>query len=254
MKTLFFTVTFTLFVLLFSCDCPIKPSYRLVLPELPGHWEEFPGKPHWRLEWINGNAAWQDWEGLEVPEISINQEWTTAVLALPFWPERGLLPGMMRPSGALFPWDVSGETIVLSWKAGVEAFFWKEMVLADRPAAAAENRLPWYFDWPRFRELMESENIPSIVCQNPWLADWKSIAQKTILSGFDRRRIVSRSFSGLAIPGLAGRWIGSSPFTEALETAPGSPLLLMVTDEPDTWVSEGAVLRCSSSGWVYLEH
>jgi hypothetical protein len=122
---------------------------------------------------------------------------------------------------------------------GVDAFFWKE-------------RLPWYFDWPRFRGLFEGEAINEIVRQDPWLADWRDISRRTVQSGFDRRRIVPRVLTKLSIPGLDGYWIGSSPFAEPLETEEGGPLLLMVTDVPDTWVSSGAVLKCSTSGWVII--
>ena len=238
--------------LLASCDYnPVRSLYRPVLPDLPSAWEEILGEAEWRLEWINESGAWQEGEGRIAPDISIQPDWATPVIAWPFWSEKGLLPGAMKPSGALFPWDVSGETIVLSWKGGVETVFWKEMAAASRSAEAANNRLPWYFDWPRFRELMENDAIPGNVRQNPWLADWKDIAAKTVLSGFDRRRISSRPSLELVIPGMDGRWIGSSPFMLPLEAGPGGSLSLNVFDEPDVWVSTKAVLKCSRSGWVY---
>ena len=184
------------FFLLAACKNDLmRSSYKPVFPDLPSHWDEILGEAHWRFEWVDENGSWQWWESQksgEAPDLSISHEWTIPVLAWPFWPERDLIPGMMKPAGALFPWDAAGEKLVLSWKAGVEAVFWKEMILAERPTDASAERLPWYFDWMRFRELLESENIPSNVRQNLWLADWKSIAQKTVLSGFDRRRIVSR--------------------------------------------------------------
>lgn len=242
-----------LILALVSCNGPLRSSYRPVLPKLPEHWEDLLGLPHWRLEWINESGAWQEWEGMKVPEISLCQEWTIPVLAWPFWPEKGLLPAMMRPCGALFPWDASGGKLALSWKGGVDGVFWKEMALAERSSSASEGRLPWYLDWPRFRDLMESENIPLNVRTNPWLADWKSIAQRTVQMGFDRRRIVSRTFLLLAVPGLGGRWTGSSPFESPLEVSLGEQLSLLVCDVPDVWVSSGAVLKCSSSGWVYRE-
>ena len=242
------------FTLPVSCvENPVRSSYRLLLPDLPDHWLEILGEAQWRLEWVNENGAWQEWEGRDLPDIRITPEWTIPVLAWPFWPERGLLPGMMRPSGALFPWDACGDTLALSWRSGVEAVFWKEMSLAERPDEKSGERLPWYFDWPRFRELMESADIPGNVRQNPWLPDWESIAQKTILSGFDRRRIVSRTFSELTIPGMGGRWIGCSPFEPPLEAAGDYSLTLNVTDAPEAWVSDRAFLKCSGSGWVYRE-
>jgi hypothetical protein len=164
-------------------------------------------------------------------------------------------PALMYPAGAIFPWDVSAGKINLSWEGGVPAVFWKELASA-LPAAlsatgsSAAKRLPWYFDWPRFRELLESGNIPEAVRQDLWLADWKSIAQKTVQSGFDRRRIVSRPLTKMSVPGLNGRWAGSSPFAPPVDAPPGGPLQLMVSDIPDTWVSTLGVLKCSTAGWV----
>ena len=255
MKYRFFIALLVLFVLLAACENgPIRSSYRPVLPELPGHWKEILGEPNWRLEWVGEEGTWQEWEGgpgSSPPGLSLIQEWTTAVLAWPFWPARNLLPGMMRPGGALFPWDVYGGMLALGWEGGVAAVFWKELALAERSSAAAEGRLPWYLDWPRFRSLLfEDETISDAVRRDPWLADWKDIAGRTVKSGFDRRRIKSRSFTELTIPGLGGRWIGSSPFAPPLDTPVDGSLCLNVSDVPDTWVSSGAVLKCSTAGWV----
>ena len=254
MKIRFFAGILFSLLLLAACENgPILSSYRPVLPELPGHWKEILGAPRWRLEWISEGGTWQEWEGSSgqlPPGLSLIQEWTTPVLAWPFWPARDLLPGVMRPAGALFPWDVNGDLLTLSWEGGAAAIFWKELAAADRTTTAAEGRLPWYLDWPCFRELVKSGNIPEAVRQDPWLADWKSIAQRTVQSGFDRRRIVSRSFTEITIPGLGGRWIGSSPFAPPLDAAPDGPLYLKTADTPDTWVSSGAVLKCSTTGWV----
>jgi len=250
--------------LLAACqDGPIRSSYRLVFPPPPEHWMDFlagmsaenSGGPHWRVEWVAEGGSWREKEigpGGGTPDIPLIQEWTTAVLAWPFWPELDLLPGMMRPLGALFPWDAAGGNLLLSREGGVEAVFWKEMAAADRNTAAAEGRLPWYFDWPRFRELLESGNIPEAVRQDLWLPDWKSIAEKTVQSGFDRRRIVSRTFTTLVVPGLGGHWIGSSPFAPPVDAAPDGSLTFNVTGTPDTWVSSIGILKCSSSGWVFI--
>jgi len=243
-------------VFIASCGGDLnQASYRPLLPLIPDHWQEILGEPHWKLEWLEEGGVWQKWEGApgsEPPDISLVAEWTTPILAWPFWPERNLLPGAMRPSGALFPWDASGGTLKLSWKGGVDAFFWNELAIAERSTLAASGRLPWYFAWPRFRELFESENISEAVRQDPWLADWQDISRRTVQSGFDRRRIAARSSTELAIPGLDGVWIGSSPFAEPLNAEPGEALIVNAADAPDTWVSTGAVLKCSTSGWVVI--
>jgi len=258
MRTTFFTVMLPLLVVLAACEnSPIRPSYRLLLPELPEHWKEILDEPHWRLEWVGEGGALLEKElspGQSPPGLSFMPEWTTPVLAWPFWPERELLPGMMRPAGALFPWDACGDKLRLNWEGGVHALFWKELALAERPSAPATaseaRRLPWYFDWPRFRELLESQNIPEAVRNDPWLADWKSIAQRTVQSGFDRRRIVPKTLARFDIPGLGGRWIGSSPFAPPLDAPEDGPLTVGIGDTADTWVSVDGVLKASSAGWL----
>jgi len=245
-------------ILAFLAGCDINPilhSYRPILPDPPGHWETVLGKPHWRLEWVDEKGCWRDCSvtpGAEAPGISPGPEWTTAIFAWPFWPDRDLEAFMMKPAGALYPWDVSGDRILLSWEGGVEAFFWKEMAGTEHAASAAEGRLPWFFDWLRFRDLLyESENIAIAVRQDPWLADWKEIARKTVQSGFDRRRIAARKCTVFTVPGMAGFWINSSPFALPFEVPPGGSLTLNVWDNPDTWVSKAGVLKCSSAGWVW---
>ena len=249
--TIFFGVLFCT-VLMASCDnSPIGSSHRPVLPVLPSNWNEVLGEPHWRLEWIGEGGSWQEWEGPRgaEPEISLPPEWTTPVLAWPFWPKAALVPGLMRPAGAFFPWDAADGKLILSWKGGVEAYFWKELAAN----AAAMGRLPWYFDWPRFSELLESEDIPENVRLDPWLVDWRELGRKTAESGFDRRRIKSRTLREQIIPGLDGRWIGSSPFAPPLDAPEGGPLQLMAGELSDTWVSAGKILKCSASGWVLIE-
>ena len=252
-KRIFFGALVIVIVLAACRDAPISASYQVVLPDLPAAWGEIPGAPHWRLEWVDGDGFWQEREigpGKDIPALPLIQEWTTPVLAWPFWPDRNLHPGTMRPSGALFPWDVSGKKITLSWRGGVDAVFWKELALAERSSAV--KRLSWYFDWPRFRELFSEEGtIPENVRRDPWLPDWKEIAGKTVASGFDRRRIVSRKFTELVIPDFGGLWAGSSPFALPIEAPPGGPLRVKVAATPEAWVSGAGMLKCSASGWVW---
>jgi len=232
-----------------------QENYSPLLPVIPPHWESILEKPHWRLEWLNEKGAWETWEGppgSEPPHISPITEWTTPVLAWPFWPERNLLPGIMRPAGALFPWDVFGDKLKLSWAGGVDAVFWKELAAAERLTAAGDGRLPWYFDWPRFRELFDNETLSETIRLDPWLADWRDISRRTVQSGFDRRRIAARTFTEIVIPGLDGYWVGSSPFAEPLDVTPDGHLILNAAGTTDTWVSSAAVLKCSTAGWVLL--
>ena len=242
-------------VLLASCDegpthSPQKPG----LPKLPESWNDVLGEPSWRLEWVGEDGRWQEWigpPGSEPPNLTLIEEWASAVLAWPFWPEWDLTPGVMKPAGALFPWDSTGDKLNLSWKGGVEAVFWKEMAAAC--GSADSTRLPWYFDWPRFREILGSDDIPGDVSEDLWLVDWRELGIRTVQSGFDRRRITQKKYTEITIPGLEGRWISSSPFAHPLDASPETPLCLKVTDSVNTWVSSTAILKCSTTGWVLRE-
>jgi hypothetical protein len=150
----------------------------------------------------------------------------------------------------LFPWDTSGENLVLSWEGGIDAVLWKELAAVKRQDTKDE-RFPWLFDWPRFREIMESEDISDVVRQDPWVVDWKEVGRKTVESGFDRRRIKTMKFTAIEIPLIDGRWLSSSPFAPVLEPASGKPLALEVSDAVGVWVSAKGILKCSTSGWIY---
>ena len=238
-------------------DNPIQSYYQPVLPELPIHWKDIPGDPHWRIQWIGENGNWEEDivpPGKALPRLNLVQEWATPLISWPFWPELNLLPGMMRPCGALFPWDSYGDKLMLGWEGGVIACFWKELATSDRPTPASAGRIPWYFDWPRFRELLSSDNIPVPVRHDLWLPDWKNIAEKTVQSGFDRRRIVSRIFTEISVPGFGGRWIGSSPFAPVIEADNEDSLNIKVSGNTDTWISAEGILKCSSSGWIFIAY
>jgi hypothetical protein len=257
MKCNYLIGIFILTVLLANCnDGPIPSSERPVLPVLPDDWSEILGEANWRLEWIGDNGIWHKYDlktGAPAPGLNLPLEWTTPVIAWPFWPERDLFPGMMHPAGALFPWDARGNNLVLSWKGGVDAVFWRELALADRTSTKAEGRLPWFFDWPRFRELMQSDDINALAKQDPWVVDWKEVSRKTVESGFDRRRITSRKFKEIEIPDLKGRWVSSSPFSASLTAPKDGPLVLAVSDAVCAWISADGILKCSTSGWIYRD-
>jgi hypothetical protein len=257
MKTSFFWRSFAALALLAIAGCgPAPASYRVELPSLPPAWDEILGPPHWRLEWYNEAGQDAFWEGAASekgpPALSFMDEWASPVLAWPYWPEKGLFPGNFRPAGALFPWDAPKGRLVLTWKAGVDAVLWRELAAAFGEKPAGTPRFPWYFDWPRFRELLEGDLIAEEVRQDRWLADWKAIGRKTAESGFDRRRISPPALTEVRIPGLEGRWIGASPFAPPLDAAEGEPLCLFAGDSPAVWVSAKGVLHCSKDTWIFL--
>jgi hypothetical protein len=138
-----------------SCAMDTAPSYCVVFPALPDTWREVLGEPRWRVVWISpqGEQTLES-DGKDAPLVDPLIEWTTPVIAYPFWPERGIRADMMKPAGALFPLDVNGGTIKLSWQGGVEAFIYKELASTPPEATSGTPRRPQYFNWPRFRELL----------------------------------------------------------------------------------------------------
>ncbi|MDR3343333.1 MAG: hypothetical protein LBT14_11220 [Treponema sp.] len=257
-QVFFFWGVFSIF-LLGGCDPgAFDTVYRLELPPAPSAWVEILGVPHWRVAWISPEGAWEAQETADtgVSGIRVLQEWTNPVIAYPYWPERGILPEVMRPAGALFPFDVDEGRIRLSWRGGVDVLVYLE--LAAQAAAGSGDgvktpRLPHYFNWPRFRELLEDTSIPEAVRYDPWVVDWQSIVYKIVQSGFDRRRIVPQVREELSIPVPQGnRWIGASPFAEPVNREAGDSLHLLVTSKVDTYLSSAGILRCTKGVWIWL--
>jgi hypothetical protein len=257
-QTLCFWGGISLMSVLISCKGPIiSPSYRIVLPALPLAWEMVLGPPLWRLEWLAPDGRLRSREGPEaaLPEADLPAEWASPVLAYPFWPDRGLLPGCMRPAGAIAPFDAEGSGLRLSWEAGPEAWFYR--ALAQGAAAAgslpSDGRSPDRFNWPRFRDLLRNGDIPPEIRADPWLADWEDIAVYTVQSGFDRRRVKARPRepAAIIIP-CPGPWAGASPFTEIRLWEAGETVRVEATVDADTLVSPGGVLRYNRDGVVWI--
>ena len=226
--------------------------YILEMPGLPPAWEVLLGSPYWRVEWLNseGRAETAIVRGNGGAAVSLPATWVSAVSAAPFWPDRGLGPGIFRPAGAIFPFDVSGKSLVLSWQGGVDANLYWELAAACGEAGQNSVRLPWNFNWPRFRRLFAGPTLNADVRADPWLADWSGIAAKIVQSGFDKRRLVPEARSDMEIPVNPGPWIGTSPFAAPLlfEAVPVFP----VRPAADTWVSAGGILRCNTETWILL--
>jgi hypothetical protein len=180
----------------------------------------------------------------------------------------------MRPAGAVFPYDAAGSHIRLSWEAGVEAAFYLDLAAAAERAgwggAATDGdssgetgdgvsamphplRHPRYFDWPRFRDLLRGDAIPPEIRADPWCADWRSIAARTVQSGFDRRRIkpVEREPLKVTIPG-EGPWIGNSPFAEIQHWEAGETVELEAADAVEFRVSPQGLLRYRKGVWIWI--
>ena len=252
MKTYFFSIIVCVVFLTHSCggSSPVDSRYVLVLPKLPDSWETMLGSPHWQLEWISDTGTKETRVIRDGLEITLPQTWASPVIALPFWPEKNIYPGLFKPAGAIFPHDVSGKTLVLSWQGGVDAsLFWEFTKFSGNTTV---SRLPWNFNWPRFRLLFDDPALNDEVRADPWLADWSSIAERTVQSGFDRRRLVPENRSNLSVPVAPGPWIGTSPFASPLVFA-GTPFFPVRT-AADTWVSAEGFLRCNSETWIFIEN
>jgi hypothetical protein len=253
MKSRFFTFIWCAGLFLHGCgESLVDSRYIVQMPGLPPAWEALLGSPHWRVEWLNGEGRKEaaTVRGNGGVEVSLPSTWVSAVSATPFWPDRGLEPGVFRPAGAIFPFDVSGKSLVLSWQGGIDANLYWEFIRAYGEAGQESIRLPWNFNWPRFRLLFNDPALNEDVRADPWLADWSGIAAKTVQSGFDRRRLVPEARGSLEIPVSPGPWIGASPFAAPLffEATPVFP----VRPTADTWVSSEGILRCNTKAWILL--
>ncbi|AEF84100.1 hypothetical protein TREPR_3142 [Treponema primitia ZAS-2] len=261
-------MVFLLIMALGACGDPVIPQeYTVVMPSLPSLWEETLGQAHWRLIWLNQEGVYQTAETAGgKAAVSVVQEWATGILAFPYWPSRGVLPGEMRPAGGIFPFDAKEGSIYLSWQGGPEAWFYREMAAATEASADPGKRRPEYFDWPRFRSLLASSSVPPEIQADPWRADWTDIAVRTVKSGFDRRRISLRKEVELPVsreallregPGQPGEtigpFIGPSPFAKPVIAEPGVGFRFRVGAETDTYVSAGGLLRVSRSGWMWVK-
>jgi len=249
-----------------GCDSsPIVSRYELRLPEIPPAWEAFPGPPAWKIEWLDTQGRLQTLEirGGESPEISLPHTWTSAVIAWPYWPELPLNPGVFRPAGGLFPFDVRGATLSLSWRGGVDAVFYRELGAAAAEAPEQQSgvpRLPWHFDWPRFRELYDDPGVSAEFRADPWLADWSGIALRVRQSGFDKRRLVPQTRQALRVTVAPGPWIGTSPFAAPLYFDDGATFPVRVPETVpntgsfpvDTWISAEGIVRCNAQTYIFL--
>jgi hypothetical protein len=233
------------------CCAGVAPSvYDVVLPELPEAWVSLLGAPCWRLEWLDkdGSRRIADILPGKSMEVEIPVTWANPVTAWPYWPDKNLPAGIFKPACALFPFDADGGRLFLSWKAGLDVVFYRELALAG--GQDASKKIPANFDWSRFRELFIEDSLNEAVRKDPWLVDWRFVAEKTISSNFDRRRLVPEASTSVNIPVGRGPWYGTSPFS--------APMLFQEDKEPvfpvrpglNVWVSPNGILRYSGKTWT----
>jgi len=240
-----------------SCTDRFPSSYTLELPLVPAAWVSILGQPHWRVEWVDtgGQKQIADYPVSTGIEIEIPVTWTNPVTAWPYWPAHNLIPGIFKPCGALFPFDANGDRLLLSWEAGVDAVFYQELALAySQNNVQNTTRTPVNFDWPRFRELFKTDALSEAVREDPWIVNWNNVAERTITSNFDRRRIVPEAveLKSFTVPGTF--WYGASPFVKPLFFEDGEQPVFPVRQGFNVWVSSEGMLRVNGNSWVFTEN
>jgi hypothetical protein len=248
------TRLFFVFLVLAGCASPVLPSrYVLEFPRLPGPWTEVLGSPSWKVEWYNrdGNREFAVVDGGPDISIPVFSEWPNPVAAWPFWPDRGIEPGIFRPAGALYPFDVSDGVLRISWSAGADAGFYLALEEAGTHGAHPLRRAA-FFDWPRFRAFFASE-APAALREDPWLVNWKEAAEKTVTSGFRTSYIKARgrTVTEVLIP-HNGPWLSASAFREAENWSEGSREPIALSEEAELWVCAGGMLFLSTGARLWV--
>ncbi|MDR0403870.1 MAG: hypothetical protein LBH35_09815 [Treponema sp.] len=256
MKTRLKEFLFFAFAALAGCASPVLPSrYVLEFPPLPGAWANILGKPSWNVEWYdkNGNRESAAVDGDRDIAIPLFSEWPSPVTAWPFWPDRGMEPGMFRPAGALYPFDVSDGVIRISWRGGADTEFYRAMEEARaRKEDDGTTRRAGFFDWPRFRAFFASE-APAELREDPWLTDWKEAAEKTVNSGFRTSYIKARKRTAVEvlIP-HNGPWLSDSVFRGTENWIAGNIELVALPGEAEIWVCSGGMLVLSPDARLWV--
>jgi hypothetical protein len=221
-----------------ACDDRIlKDSFTVILPDHPPR-HEMLGPPNWKLEWTNPQGKRESALTASGGDISVPAEWPTPILAWPYWNERGIAAGQLYPAGGLYPLDVRGGSLVLSWEGGAEAVFYREL----EAAGETDNRQARYFDWRRFRTRLRTE-APAELRSDPWRADWALIARSTVKSGFrvsllKAETLVSAAFN---VP-ADGPWLAASPFRENAPWLKDEELDLACSPRGELFVSAQGLL------------
>lgn len=239
-----------------SCGpSPLQEQIHVIFPAVPSVWKEFLGEPCWRLEWYDQSGIGQCAEfpasagHASSANIAILIHWPNAVLAWPYWPGKDIPPGLFYPAGAIYPLDARGEKINLSWRAGIDAYLYRELDKAR--ALNASNRVPEYFNWKRFRALLW-QDAPEELRSDPWLADWQDIAEKTVQSGFRQSLLKTekRSNTAIILP-HDGPWIFASIFQPPQSWQNESKIIIPVGKHPEILACPAGFLSVTPKGQLW---
>jgi hypothetical protein len=235
-----------LILMLTGCTDWLTSSYTLELPYLPENWVSILGEPCWRIEWIDaaGQKHTADMSSCSIISVQLITTSISPVSAWPYWPDHNLIPGLFKPAGALYPFDVSDGRLHLSWEAGIDAFFYTQLLNGRHPAN---------FNWLRFRELFNTGNLSEEVLNDPWVVDWISAAERTVSGSFDRRRLVPEANELKIIPVPAGKWYSTSPFAEPLFFQEGETSIFPIRSGINTWISCKGILKANKEAWIFTE-
>jgi len=232
------------------CTDRFSSGYTLEFPQSPEPWVSLLGEPQWRVEWLAPDGRRQIADILPGAEIELPVTWTNPVTAWPHWPGHNLSPGLFKPAGALFPLDVKGGRLCLSWEAGPDTIFYWELALAN---SNNKSKIPANFDWVRFRELFKAETMNTAVSKDPWLVDWHLVAEKTIGANFDRRRLVPQTAVTVSVPVPSGPWYGTSPFAEPLFFVEREIPSFPVRPGLNAWICAEGILSINEKTWTFKE-
>lgn len=251
--------------LLWACAGPRSSlSVSLSFPSLPPAWVAVFPPVQWRIEWVDSEGILRS-ETLENSQktLDLAADRSSPVLAYPFWPSMRIPPGLVKPCGAIFPFDLENispdsplglgkkeEGILrLSWIGGVAGYFFKALAASE----GDRKTVPERFDWQRFVSLFQDSSLSQAVRDDPWLVDWLEVAKKTRALGFDRRRLVSRPQVTLSLLVPAeGPWASGDPFVPAPCWTAADRVELSALAESSTFFSRSGFLRYSSSGWAWF--
>ena len=241
---------------LVSCGpSPIPTFYRVQFPSSPVLRTELLGECQWKLDYFDSNGNFCQKEIAKNSTVSVELrilgEWPSAILAWPYWPEKSLAAGYFYPAGAIFPLDIAGDTIILSWNAGAEAYFYWELEKAQE-INSGTNRKPQFFDWKRFRTLLQ-ETAPEELIKDPWLADWKDIAERTVRSGFRQSYVRAENrFSKEIIIPHTGPWLSASPFRSPEFWEEGEEVILFLSPRPEILVCPAGRFTISAAMQLWV--
>lgn len=171
------------------------------LPEPPEHWRRaFP-----ELEFLLVAPS-----GESIPGgLRLPKEPNWPVQAVPL--ARG---ARLRPAGALWPWDLDGQTLVLTWEHGPAAEVFAALVREGVDVTA--------LDGERLLEQMAARGG-----EDPWVLDLSHLASRLAVGEFrvtDLRALPRRDLQ-LQLP--PGGWLLDSPFRPALQADDAGPLRLL---------------------------